>query len=123
MRGWSVKAGLVGVCVAVCLLGSSLPAYGVGGGTEVDAATFAQEWSFTVGVGVLGNVFCTGSLVDPKTVITAGHCVDTILPDTVFHGSRDVTAASRVAISSIEQNPAFDGPGNNDSAILHLASR
>ena len=121
MRGWTVKAGLVGVCVAVVLLGSSLPAYGVGGGTEVDAATFAQEWSFTVGVGVAGNVFCTGTLVDPSTVITAGHCVDTILPDTVFYGSPDLGGASQVAISSIEQNPAFGGPGDHDSAILHLA--
>ena len=46
MEGRSVKTGLVGLCIAVCLLGSSLPAYAAGDGTETDDTTFAQVWSF-----------------------------------------------------------------------------
>ena len=125
MGGWSVRTGLVGLSIAVCLFGSSLPAAAVTGGTEVDAATFASDWSFTVGVGRAHEVFCTGSLVNASTVITAGHCVDPAdSPDTVFYGSRDYTNASTVAIASIERNPnyAHDATGiRNDSAILHLA--
>jgi hypothetical protein len=120
------KLGFVGLCVAICLLSSSLPAGAVTGGIEVDATTFASDWSFTVGVGTAGNVFCTGSLVDSSTVITAAHCVDAALvaspPDTVYYGSPDYTSASTVAIDSIEQNPSFDAlAARNDSAILHLA--
>jgi secreted trypsin-like serine protease len=107
MPGWVTKPqlGFVGLCAAVCLLSSSLPAYAVTGGTEVDAASFVSDWSFTVGVGTAGSVFCTGSLVDSSTVITAAHCVDPALvspPDTVYYGSRDYTTASTVGIDSIE---------------------
>ena len=100
------KVGLVALCLMVVwLLVSSLPAGGVNGGTEVDAATFTSDWSFVVGVGKLGAVTCTGSLVDVSTVITAGHCADpSDPPDTVYYGSPDYTAASTIAIASIDRS-------------------
>jgi hypothetical protein len=117
--------GLVGLCLAACLLGSGSPASAVTGGTEVDAATFASDWSFTVAVGNSAGVVCTGSLVNASTVITAGHCVDPAevgtLPDTVFYGNPDYTKASTVGIESIDQNPDYGGPGQGDTAILNLA--
>jgi hypothetical protein len=119
-------AAITGVVLAV--FGSGVPASAVVGGSQVDAATFATDWSFTVGVGLASDGYaeCTGSLVDASKVITAAHCVDPAfahVPDTVYFGSPDISTASHVQIASIDQNPSWNSSDfTYDSAILHLAS-
>ncbi len=36
---------------------------------------WAEEWRGVVGLGAAGMTMCTGTLIDPQVVLTAGHCV------------------------------------------------
>lgn len=87
------------------------PAYIVGG-DEVDARPEV------VAVLRRGEVFCSGTLITPDAVLTAGHCADDA--DQVVVGAADWRAGSRLVV---ERASRADGVlEGRDVAVLHLAS-
>ncbi|MBI5533001.1 MAG: serine protease [Deltaproteobacteria bacterium] len=62
-----------------------------------------------------GEPFCTGTLVGPKTVVTAGHCIDAMPPSKmrVIYGSAHPAAepaSARHPVAKAVQHPSYD-PG------------
>src|SRR5687767_13978296 len=51
------------------------------------AAAPAGKWPYTVAVMWSGEQGCTGTLVAPTVVITAGHCVADGAPDAILVGA------------------------------------
>lgn len=67
------------------------------------------------GVVALANSFgpfCTGTLVTPRTILTAAHCIDQIDPSNpqigIFFGS-DINAGARVSVVGGDTHPQWDG--------------
>ena len=86
------------LCLAASSLGLS-SAYASGlespvvGGTPVPAG----EWPDTVAV-LASNAMCSGTLIAPDVVLTAGHCIDTH-PKLVVVGSIDLARPGGMAIA------------------------
>jgi hypothetical protein len=57
-----------------------------------------------------GNVFCTGTLVSPRVVATAGHCVDKLTASaSVFFGSLVGGTGQIATIERTESHPMWNG--------------
>lgn len=75
-----------------------------------------------------GNSMCSGTLIAPRVVMTAGHCADGQEEDSflVLFGSRVDGAITRT-VSGVEVHPEFDLgagplPPSNDLALLQLST-
>jgi hypothetical protein len=84
----------------------------------------------TVGylAGVDGRAFCTGTVIGPNTVLTAGHCVvsegrTTDAADVRFgQGATAGATTGLKVVSRVSVHPSYDGTAlANDLAILTLA--
>jgi MYXO-CTERM domain-containing protein len=93
------------------------PSQGVIGGTNVPVG----KWSDVAGIFIGGQVACTGTLIAPDVVITAGHCNDTALTQVVV-GSNDTSITGRGEIIPVAKR--FEYPSSQstfDVTILKLA--
>ncbi len=77
----------------------------------------------TVAILSKGEVYCTGVLVNPYVVATAGHCVDGITPDQVFFGTNP--KSKKGVFVDVADSHAHDDFNHakllNDIALIGLA--
>ncbi|WP_067574424.1 serine protease [Nocardia acidivorans] len=68
--------------------------------------------------------FCGGSILDSRTIVTAGHCVyDNNIQIYVYTGSLSISGGSRHTVQSVRLHPAYSPkPIMNDVAVLILDS-
>ena len=73
-----------------------------------------------------GKLFCTGVLVTPTVIATAGHCIDPTPPEQVYFGT-DPGAKKKgtlIAVSDSKVHPDFDADSLvNDIGLIGLASK
>jgi secreted trypsin-like serine protease len=118
------RAGGVAACVAALILvfaagtASASPRAGksVIGGTPVTT----EQWPFVAAV-LTPTTLCTGTVISPTRVLTAGHCVGNPLTMVVRTGSTSAFGGGQsLGVSSVVFAPGFNHTFENDLAILTL---
>ncbi len=84
------------------------------------------QWPFAVAIFRKGHMHCTGSVVSPTRVLTAGHCVDgfNVANFQVIVGRptlRDTSVGQTIGVVSGRVHPDFEQTGLHDVATLDLA--
>jgi secreted trypsin-like serine protease len=87
------------------------------GGTEVPPGEFLD----CVAVGTDQQWACTGTLITPNVVVSAGHCVD--YATRVFFGQDVDKPGKVVAVKKRVRHPKYHTNKNNDLMILILAEK
>jgi len=125
-----MKRVLLSLLVALGLLTSITPAGAIENGADATGSGFVVPIRFEVSTGKYG--MCSGALVAPLIVVTAGHCVldsNGILTKNVYVGLAGSSMESistldkviSVEITSGFQNAANNRVGDDDLAFLTLA--
>jgi secreted trypsin-like serine protease len=112
--------------------GAAAPEYKVVGGSATPITSIPWQVAIVDGSGTPNQQYCGGSLLRPRVVLTAAHClVEAGSP--FFRGSQYIVAGAtrwsdpaqgvRIPIVAAAIDPAFTGGvGGNDAAVLTLAS-
>jgi trypsin len=92
------------------------------GGGRADPA----QWPFAVAIFRKGHMHCSGSVIAPTKVLTAGHCLDGFnvanLQVIVSRPTlRDTSVGQMVGVASGRVHPDFEQTGLHDVAVLNLA--
>jgi len=101
------------------------------GGTAVSDETFARDWPFAAFLALPGNEWCTATVIGPRWVMTAAHCVSDLAGDpgpgtaAVGVGSTDFNTSRFIGVVGVHVHPEYD-PGlfspAHDVALLQLAA-
>ncbi|MBI4316862.1 MAG: trypsin-like serine protease [Chloroflexi bacterium] len=69
-----------------------------------------------------GDIFCSGTLVAPHIILTAGHCVEFGAPESIYFGSNPAKGGQFALVASALAHPDFDYDTlDNDIAVVLLA--
>jgi secreted trypsin-like serine protease len=94
--------------------------------TSIDEFPWQVSLFRTGGGTQLGSHFCGGSVVAPRWVLTAAHCIEDFLPTdpspmAVYFGSTSLEAGGQIVdVQTIYGHPDYRGVGSDDIALLEL---
>jgi len=55
-----------------------------------------------------GQAYCTGTLIAPRVVVTAAHCIERVRPDSVFFGTATGGQGTLISVIDTRIDPEFD---------------
>lgn len=113
------RAALVLLAVTAALSFATRPADAVVGGREVPQG----QHQYMAALLRNGSQICGGTVVAPRRVVTAAHCVTSATGLSVRVGNVDYTRGRSIAVVGVARHGAYDpDTARNDVAVLYLAS-
>jgi secreted trypsin-like serine protease len=126
-----LACSLISALAAVAAADAPSPAGGTGGTTQVIGGASAKSgaWPDVAGILFRGSngdeALCTGTLVAPTVVLTAGHCYDPLqppLPDNVLIGTSSLARPDDGETIEIKAGYVYpDAQNTEDVTVLVLA--
>jgi len=114
--------------VFFALLGSSTAFAGsprVVGGQQAAVGAWPDAAGICYGPCNANGILCTGVLIAPTVVLTAGHCIDPsqgLTPTAMLLNTNDYrNGGERVAVARYQRNPSYNGYDGHDLSVLVLA--